>query len=200
MCKSFWKSRPCSNCWLYAVFSYFYKVKRNFKSGVSKLVEGRRELLDSDSLERTAGSDALDHLREWLEIISTVNIVGAYVFERIAPGLQDARPAVATCSEELRILGEDLARRADRLEPVRPTQFVYYQAAMALSATSVAERASALSALDGMLKELAKIDRQLPLGDRLEFGHLSDWLETQRQLGAHIAPASASTTADRQQT
>src|SRR3546814_941974 len=35
MCKSFWKSRPCSNCWFYAVFSYFYKVKRNFKSAAS---------------------------------------------------------------------------------------------------------------------------------------------------------------------
>jgi len=158
--------------------------RTHFAMGVKRLTDAREELLNSEGIETPtkANTAALDQLQEWLKILSATNIVGAFVFERIVPGLQQPRACVIDCSDELSVLEAEISVRSSKGEAVRPTQLVYYYAGLALSTSDPDERKRALASLDEMLGQLTSADHRAPVGDRLEFVQLSDWLKVQQQI------------------
>lgn len=151
------------------------------RAGVDRIRRARENLFDNQGVYPSGSRD--EQLAESLAWISLANLVGAFIFERLVPGLQSGTP----------IIGEEITRYVFELENaivegkiknrrVAPTREIYLATAKAMTQGDAPSRAQALSRLDASLSTVLARPESLPLGDRLEFTCIARWLSRERAL------------------
>jgi hypothetical protein len=158
-----------------------HDANTQLRAGIDRIRRARDTLRDNEFIYETGSQqDALARDLSW---ISLANLVGAFIFERIVPGLQSGTPTI----------GDDISRYVfeleneivkDRIEGKRfsPTREIYLATAKALTEGNVMTRARHLQNLEGLLSHAALHGPTLPLGDRLEFNCISRWLSREQAL------------------
>lgn len=151
--------------------------------GVRSLEEALETLVESEGLDVVRESDPWSKGRQFLHglrMLATTNLTEAYIFEQIAPGLQGkSPPAPERLDQLLDALRDEIEFSESVGETLRPTQYIYYWRARALTAQTPMERRSALDELDGLLEPALK-RHELPLIDALEFNYITDKLAEER--------------------
>lgn len=150
-----------------------------YRAGARYLLEARDELLNLGPLGIPKGgveARQASDLIAWMILLSAINIVGAFVFERIVSGLQYIRPAVPSCEEELEEIEQDMARRRSTGEHIYPTQRIYYWTAKAILARTPGDRVPCLEEAALYLEPLLRHGDKMPLCDRLEFSCIQAWI------------------------
>ncbi len=163
-----------------------HTANTQLRAGVDRIRRARENLIDNQGVY--PHGSRREHLSASLSWIALANLVGAFIFERIVPGLQSGTP----------IIGDDITRYVYELEneivdskiknrKVSPTRDIYLATAKALTQGDARSRAKALLQLDSILTDVATHGATLPLGDRLEFACISRWLNRERALVADSA-------------
>jgi hypothetical protein len=156
-----------------------------FREGAKRLREARVSLQESIPLDHNPRVPEPRHASEllsWISSFSATNLLGAYVYERIVPGLQSGRPAIEDPSDELAELEDAVTGAVASGGEARPILSTYYWAARALLARTPDDRRDAISSLDKILHHRAQT-AQSPVGDRLETNYLSAWTATETRPG-----------------
>jgi hypothetical protein len=150
-----------------------------FRAGAQHLIQAREELLDSEpfDLSRSTleGRQSIE-LVDWMKLLSAINLVGSFIFERIVPGLQYVRPAIVSCDEALQDVERNMKARAKGGEQIYPTQQIYYWTAKAILTQSSAERLPCLENAASFLEPMVQTQDRRPLCDRLEFAYIAEWI------------------------
>lgn len=148
--------------------------------GVEMLRKAYERLVESEPLpdrnpERHQSTST--QFSRGLKMLATTNLIEAFVFERIAPGLQ-AKSSVADRAilPILEALGDEMAKSRNLGESLRPTQYVYYHRAKAILARNPDIRKRALVELHEHLASINGISG-MPNIDALEFGFIAQELE-----------------------
>jgi hypothetical protein len=147
-----------------------------FRSGAELLSNAREELqgaLPLGSDFKGGAADQAQQLAKWIDVFSATNLVGAFVLERVVPGLQMGRPAVPFIIQEMSDIAELIAVGG---QEARPLQAIYFWAARILESRIPHERNEAVVELNKLLANTNTYD-QRPVADRLEINYLRSWLK-----------------------
>ncbi len=145
------------------------QISHVFARGVRRLREARERLGDFE-VDDDVGDSAIDVAVTALTVMATTNLVGAFLFERIVPGLTGPRMAPVIEIDQLLL---ELERQIESVQrankKVRPTQYIYFWCATLLRTPILSVKDEAIGKLESELAAFRKASDRATEADVSEF-------------------------------